>query len=100
MKQFLVVMTAIAMVSAAAPAAVFAHTDGSVVEIEAGILPTSQFYFLKGWGNAIKRIFTFNSLRKVKLELDKCELLCLNCHAEEHEKIESMDRSLGGTRAL
>ena len=97
MKQFLVVMTAIAMVSAAAPAAVFAHTDGSVVEIEAGILPTSQFYFLKGWGNAIKRIFTFNSLRKVKLELDIADVKIAELEKLEEvspNNIDAFSRSL------
>lgn len=25
---------------------------------------------------------------KIRIELDKCVLLCANCHAEEHEKID------------
>ena len=28
-----------------------------------------------------------NSWEKVKNELDKCLLLCKNCHSEEHEKL-------------
>lgn len=27
------------------------------------------------------------SLNKMKIEVDKCDLLCSNCHREEHEKI-------------
>ncbi len=27
---------------------------------------------------------TIHSWAKVKVELDKCVMLCLNCHAEEH----------------
>ena len=29
------------------------------------------------------------SWEKTKLELDKCDLLCSNCHAEEHEKLDA-----------
>lgn len=34
-----------------------------------GMLPTSNFYFLKQWGRAISRLFTFNDNAKVALEL-------------------------------
>ena len=30
---------------------------------------------------------TFHSLKDYEKEVDKCQLLCSNCHAEEHEKL-------------
>jgi len=36
---------------------------------DAGVLPTSRFYFLKEWGRGLERIFTFNSIKKAELEL-------------------------------
>ena len=30
---------------------------------------------------------------KLKDELDKCDLLCMNCHFEEHERIDHRERS-------
>jgi len=34
-----------------------------------GILPDSPFYFLKGWGRAIRLFFAFDSAKKAELEL-------------------------------
>lgn len=34
-----------------------------------GLLPTNPFYFLKEWGRGVRRIFTFDSLKKVQLEM-------------------------------
>jgi len=36
---------------------------------DAGLLPDSPFYFLKGWGRTIRMFFTFDSLKKAELEL-------------------------------
>ena len=47
-------------------------------------------------------IIAGNHTRKwgiIKQELDKCILLCANCHMEEHEKLE-LDSGAGSTRAL
>ena len=42
--------------------------------------------------NPLEKDFVWTKLRlkswdKVTLELDKCDLLCANCHREEHEKL-------------
>lgn len=36
---------------------------------EAGLLPTSRFYFLKEWRRGISRFFTFNPVKKAELDL-------------------------------
>jgi len=36
---------------------------------DAGLLPTSPFYFLKEWGRGIRMFFTFNPVSKAELEL-------------------------------
>ena len=44
---------------------------GAEVKAESpGILPTNPFYFIKKFGWTIRRVFTFNPVNKVKLELD------------------------------
>lgn len=35
-----------------------------------GILPTSRFYFLKNFTRGVKRVFTFNPVKKAELELN------------------------------
>ncbi len=35
-----------------------------------GTLPTSPLYFFKEWGRGIQRLFTFNPIKKVELELN------------------------------
>ncbi len=36
---------------------------------DVGTLPTSKWYFFKEWGRGLERLFTFNSIKKVELEL-------------------------------
>ena len=31
------------------------------------------------------------SFEAIKAELDKCDLLCMNCHMEEHERLDSYE---------
>lgn len=40
----------------------------------------------KEFGISAKGII--RSWERIKVELDKCELLCANCHAEEHSNVE------------
>lgn len=35
----------------------------------------------------ISHLVRHNSFEKIKIELDKCDLICANCHAEQHEKL-------------
>ena len=44
--------------------------------------------------------FLWNTFESVKIELDKCILLCANCHAEEHYRIWMGDREAEGTSLL
>lgn len=50
----------------------FHHTD-----------PTQKDFQIGGRGST-------RSWERIKNELDKCKLLCANCHAEEHEKISAL----------
>lgn len=50
-----------------------------------GILPTSPFYFLKEWRRGIKKIFTFNAVKKAELELQET-----NERAAEIKKLEEI----------
>lgn len=55
----------------------FHHLDSSLKDF--GI---SQKGYTRGW-------------EKVKKELDKCQMLCANCHREIHSKMQLSDESLG-----
>lgn len=50
---------------------------------DAGILPTSSFYFLKTWKWGVQRTFTFNPVKKAELELK-----ITNQQASEIKKME------------
>lgn len=39
------------------------------IKIDAKLLPTSRWYFLKEWWRWIQRVFTFNKIAKAELEL-------------------------------
>jgi len=43
-----------------------------------------QFHHINPAEKDIKKFAKFNSFTILKEELDKCILLCANCHAEEH----------------
>ena len=46
----------------------FHHRDPSQKTVE-----ISKIYYLKGWG-----------LERIKQEIEKCDLICANCHRIEH----------------
>jgi len=50
-----------------------------------GILPSSPFYFLKEWRRGIKKIFTFDPVKKAELELEEA-----NERAAEIKKLEEI----------
>ena len=50
-----------------------------------GILPSSPFYFLKEWRRGIKKIFTFDPVKKAELELEET-----NERAAEIKKLEEI----------
>lgn len=50
-----------------------------------GILPTSPFYFLKEWRRGIKKMFTFDPVKKAELELNET-----NERAAEIKKLEDV----------
>lgn len=51
-----------------------------------GILPTSPFYFLKEWKRDLKKVFTFNPVKKAELELEEA-----NERAAEIKKLEEIN---------
>ncbi len=50
-----------------------------------GLLPTSPFYFLKEWQRAVRKVFTFNPIKKAELEADDA-----NQRAAEIKKMEEV----------
>lgn len=53
-----------------------------------GMLPSSPFYFLKEWRRTIRKIFTFNPIKKAELELKEA-----NERAAEIKKLEEISPS-------
>lgn len=78
--------------------AVFAQTDTAAAEPaetitiadlgleNPGLLPTNPFYFLKEWARGIRRVFTFNPVRKLEFELR-----IVNEKAAETKRVEEVD---------
>jgi hypothetical protein len=65
-------------------------------------LPSSRFYFLKNWGRAIERAFTFNPVRKIEVELKHADEKIAEARklAEtEPERVEALDRAIENYRA-
>ena len=46
-----------------------------------------QFHHMDPKEKDPKLFKRLKNFKKIKVELDKCILLCANCHAEEHERI-------------
>ncbi len=74
-KKFLIILTSLLLVGLAfAVTPVWAQEQGeetvSIGEVsDPGILPDSPFYFMKGWGRAIRTFFAFNAQEKTRLAL-------------------------------
>jgi len=75
-KKFFAILASFVIIGLAFPASPVWAQDGageeaiSIGEVsDPGILPDSPFYFVKGWGRAIRLSFAFNSQKKAELEL-------------------------------
>ncbi len=75
-KKFLVILASLVLIGLAFPASpVWAQEEAEegVVSIgdvsDPGILPDSPFYFVNGWGRAIRLAFAFNTQKKAELAL-------------------------------
>lgn len=72
-----------------------AHEEGAPVNV--GLLPTSKLYFLKEWGRGLQRLFTFNSIKKVELELkilDEKAVEAQEVEEAEPNNIEAIKKAL------
>ncbi|MDO8429930.1 MAG: DUF5667 domain-containing protein [bacterium] len=72
-------------------------TAGDLGIENSGLLPTNPFYFFKEWGRGVERLFTFNSVSKVELELRISDE-----KASEAKKVQELkpDDSAGIRRAI
>ena len=62
-----------------------AITPGDLGVPDPGVLPTSPFYFFKEWGRGFRRLFIFNPVARVELELG-----IVNEKAAEAAKVEEV----------
>jgi len=75
-KKFLVILASFVIIGLAFPASPVWAQEGAEEEVvsigdvsDPGILPDSPFYFVKGWGRAIRLAFAFNTQKKAELAL-------------------------------
>ena len=106
-------LLAFMLVGSLASSAVFAATDSSAINAKSnnesvsssnlgienpGILPTNPFYFIKEWSRGIRRVFTFNPIAKVKLELQITNEKAAEAKKVEQvspNNVEAMNKALG-----
>lgn len=68
---------------------------------EPALLPSSPFYFLKNWSRGIKKAFTFNSVKKLELELrfaDEKAVETQKLAKDDPSKVESIERAIENYR--
>lgn len=68
---------------------------------EPNLLPTNPFYFLKEWQRGVQRLFTFNAVKKLNLELEIADQKAAEVKKIQEiapENIKAVNKALGNYR--